>query len=476
MNAATVLPRPVTLEEAAPSPQQRALLSELARARTKLAGLARDLRASESELESLKPQRKQHQLAVDACKALEKLAEMGGAEVFWGENHAEQGAEHLRRVRERVAQFDARVSEIERRQAALLEQLSKQADLVDAIEHALFEVQEEEDRLKYEWVIEREIREVPRKMIMAWTREGEEDKRFRRFAVSALLLAIVFAVVVPYIPLPARVSADGTVVPERVVRLLMEERPKPPTPPKEEPKPKVPEQVAEKPQEQPRPQRVAKVEKKVEETTPEVPAKEEGILAFRSKLAAVKEDDVVGRLGLQARIDNSDYNSSGRAERSMLTTSAPGSSGGINLSSLSRGTGGGKNGSGGGMAGVKVTRASSAIAATGTPGGDRPLSGDGASPGRTDEEIQIVFDRYKAALYRLYNKELRKDPTLKGQIVLRLTIEPDGSVSMCEMKSSDMTAPDLIAQVIDRVKTFDFGAKAVPTITIFYPIDFLPAS
>jgi len=248
-----------------------------------------------------------------------------------------------------------------------------------------------------------------------------------------------------------------------------------PEPPKEEPKSKVePQKVAETPQEKPKPQRVAKIDKKVEETVTETPAKEEGILAFRSKLAAVKDDQVVARLGSQARLDNSDYNSSARNERSMLTTNAPGSSGGINLAQLSRGTGGG-NGAGGKMAGVQVTRATSAIASVGTPGGDRPLSGDGASPGRTDEEIQIVFDRYKAALYRLYNKELRKDPTLKGQIVLRLTIEPDGSVSMCEVKSTDMNAPDLSAAVIERVKGFDFGAKAVPAITIFYPIDFLPA-
>ena len=59
----------------------------------------------------------------------------------------------------------------------------------------------------------------------------------------------------------------------------------------------------------------------------------------------------------------------------------------------------------------------------------RPVAGDGAQPGRTDEEIQIVFDRHKAALYRLYNRELRNDPTLKGQMILRLTIQPDGSVS-----------------------------------------------
>ena len=88
-----------------------------------------------------------------------------------------------------------------------------------------------------------------------------------------------------------------------------------------------------------------------------------------------------------------------------------------------------------------------------------------------------MFDRHKAALYRLYNRELRRDPTLQGQMVLRITIEPDGSVSLCEVKSSDMDAPNLSAQVVARVKKFDFGAKEnVPAITFLYPIDFLPAT
>jgi outer membrane biosynthesis protein TonB len=251
----------------------------------------------------------------------------------------------------------------------------------------------------------------------------------------------------------------------------MEEKPKPPPAPVEMPKPKV--RVEKKPVEQPI--QVAKAEPKVEELAPKEPeAKDQGILAFRERLASAKDDQVVGKLGLQANIDNSDYNAA-RAQRSMLTTNGPGSSGGINLASISRGVGNG-NGKGGGMAGVAVTRASSAIAAVGTPGGDRPVAGDVGIPGRTDEEIQIVFDRYKAALYRLYNKELRRDPTLKGQVILKLTIEPDGSVSLCELKSSDMNAPELTAQVVERVKGFDFGAKAVPAITILYPIDFLPAA
>ena len=101
-------------------------------------------------------------------------------------------------------------------------------------------------------------------------------------------------------------------------------------------------------------------------------------------------------------------------------------------------------------------------------------AGLGAS--RTDEEIQIVFDRYKASFYRLYNRELRNNPTLQGQMVLRLTIEPDGSVSMCVLQSTDMDAPDLATQVVNRVRAMNFGAKDVQAVTIVYPIDFLPAA
>jgi outer membrane biosynthesis protein TonB len=421
------------------------------------------------ELQDLAPQRERHQLVVEACAALEKLAAVGGDTLFWGaETPSQRSAEHLQAARGRVAELGQWFSHMEGRQASLREQIQHHNDTIDAIERALFEVQWEEEQLSYEWEIEREIDEKPRKAILAWVYSGEEDKRFRKHAYLALLITMLLSAIVSQITLPPLV-VNGEEVPQRVVRLLMEEKPTPPPAPVEMPKPKV--KVEKKPVEQP--VKVAKAEPKVELAPKEPEAKDQGILAFRERLAAAKEDQVVGRLGAQASIDNSDYG--GRAQRSMLTTNAPGSSGGINLASISRGMGGGP-GNGAGMAGVQVTRASSAISAVGTPGGDRPVAGDVGVAGRTDEEIQIVFDRYKAALYRLYNKELRRDPTLKGQVILKLTIEPDGSVSLCELKSSDMNAPELTAQVVERVRGFDFGAKAVPAITILYPIDFLPAA
>ena len=88
-----------------------------------------------------------------------------------------------------------------------------------------------------------------------------------------------------------------------------------------------------------------------------------------------------------------------------------------------------------------------------------------------------MFDRYKAALYRIYNRELRKNPTLQGKVVIRLTIEPDGAVSACNMESSDIDSPALEQKIVARVLKFNFGTKeGVPAVTILYPIDFLPAS
>ena len=219
-----------------------------------------------------------------------------------------------------------------------------------------------------------------------------------------------------------------------------------------------------------------------------------GILAFKDKIASLAQDKIAPRLGSDARYGAVDEVGK-PSSRSTLMASSPGSSGGINVGSLNRSVGGGGGGAGGGGTGgggrggsgsgggggggsggpgVAVSRATSPIASIGA--GDRPLAKNGLGPARTDEEIQIVFDRYKSSFYRLYNRELRNNPTLKGQMVLRLTIEPDGSVTMCKLQSSDMDAPDLASKVVSQVRTINFGAKdGVPTVTIVYPIDFLPA-
>ena len=204
-----------------------------------------------------------------------------------------------------------------------------------------------------------------------------------------------------------------------------------------------------------------------------------GILKYKDQFASLAQDQNAPRLGNDARYGAA-VDAGQASSHSVLTTNTPGSSGGIDSGSLSRsvGGGGGRGGGGGGMGGpgLQLARATSTIAGIGG-GGDRPKAHSGPGASRTDEEIQIVFDRYKSAFYRDYNRELRRNPTLQGKMVLKLTIEPDGAVSMCQLQSTDMDAPDLVTLVVNRVKTINFGPKdGVQAVTIVYPIDFLPAT
>jgi hypothetical protein len=213
-----------------------------------------------------------------------------------------------------------------------------------------------------------------------------------------------------------------------------------------------------------------------------------GVLAFKDTFKDLMDETTVAKLGTEARLSRKSKKVAGQAvaQRSLVAMQARGgSSGGIANSGISRNLGNGNGGhlggsgigkgSGGGKGdGLGFTQVESSI--SDLEESSRPLS-EGLAPGRTDEEIQIVFDRYKAALYRIYNRELRKNPTLRGKILLKISIETSGVVSLCKVESTDLDSPELVAKIVTRIKRFNFGPKeGVPKITILYPIDFLPAA
>jgi hypothetical protein len=463
--------RPAPDEEA---PQdQDALITELGSSQESVDALVGELRSLEAQLEALATERNQHRLLHQACDALGELGKLGGAQLFWGGADAvTSGEQQLGRVRERVTAFENRIGNLEARRQGTREQIDKQQYRVGLIEDALFEAQEEEERLRQEWIVEREIIGLhSRPLTMPWTWGGEDDRRFQKSLLGTLAVSLLLALIFPLIRLPLAPPPEQA-PPEQVLHITMA-LPRPPPPPRVLPPP--PKLAVQKPIEKPTPQLARKLptEEPVKPAveTPE-PPKPAGLMVFKEQLAALANAKVNPALGAQASINNAN-SSVGTPERAMLTTSAPGTSGGINLAAVSRGLGPGGGSERNAIQGGALTQASSGIG-TGTAAA-RPVSG-GPGPGRTDEEIQIVFDRHKAQLYRLYNLELRRDPTLQGKIILRLTIEPDGSVSLCQLHATNMNAPDLAQQVVERVKTFNFGAKVVPPVTIIYPIDFLPAA
>jgi len=451
---------------------QQALIAELGTQQESIDALVGNLRSLDAQLEALTTERNQHRLMHQVCDALDELSKLGGAQLFWGTPEAVTTSVYqLGRVRERVVAFETRVGELEARRQSTREQINQEQYRAGLIEDELFEAQEEEEQRRQEWIVERDIAGLhTRPLTMPWTWGGEDDRRFQKSLLGTLAVCLLLALLLSLVRLPLAPPPAET-PPEQVLHITMA-LPRPPPPPHVLPPP--PKPVVQKPIEKPTPQqaRKAPTEEPVKPAVEAPEPKPAGLMAFKSQLAALADTKIDPALGAKAAINNAN-SSAGTPERAMLTTSAPGSSGGINLAAVSRGLGPGGGSERGSIHGGTLTQASSGIG-TGAAA-NRPVSG-GPGPGRTDEEIQIVFDRHKSELYRFYNLELRRDPTLQGKIILRLTIEPDGTVSLCQLHATNMNAPDLASQVVTRVKTFNFGAKVVPPVTIIYPIDFLPAA
>ncbi len=462
------------------SDQEHSLRAQVEDSEEVLAALQSDLQAVDAELGGLAEQSVQFGTLGEVCRSLEALDDLGAMSLFWQDlSHGGEPAEYIQKARDRIHEYGESILETERRRQGIVDKIGDQNLSLDSLHYELTDVLQREEERRSEWTVERELEGWPaHTVVMPWTRGTEEDRRYRKSLGSSLLASAALSIVVASIAIPILERPQEIELPERMAKLVRQDLPPPPPVapieelPVEEEIPE-PELVEEAPPED--------VPESVEqpmlanENLPDVKeeVKSKGILAFRESFASTATMRPSTQLGSEARVRSAGEDTVGRPSRNMVTTNAPGSSGGINLASISRDVGGG---GGQGMGGVAATRVSSSIGTGGDGFGSRPTSGS-ALAGRTDEEIQIVFDRYKASLYRLYNRELRKDPTLRGQMILKLTIEPDGSVSFCVMQSSDMNAPTLIQQVVDRVTTFDFGAKEdIAAVTIIYPIDFLPAA
>jgi len=158
-----------------------------------------------------------------------------------------------------------------------------------------------------------------------------------------------------------------------------------------------------------------------------------------------------------------------------VLTQARGSSGGVDTRALTSGIASRRvSGGGGGDLQARATeQVDSPVEAQAKLESKSPNKTSRVLP-RSEEEIQLIFQRYKGAITQMYQRARREDPTLKGKVVFEITIEPSGAVSACKVVSSEMDAPDLLAKVVARIKTINFGAKDVPTFTISFPFEFIP--
>jgi periplasmic protein TonB len=295
---------------------------------------------------------------------------------------------------------------------------------------------------------------------LPWEGDAESSARFRRILRILLILFVILGILFPLLPTPKRTAAE-TEVPQRLARVMIEQKPKPPPPP--------PPVVKELPKAKP------EVVKPV--PVPPVDHRQLAHEKAQKSLDRVKDELADLREQMDLKPLTQTKNLSGavgadsHAERSMITSKVGVGSGGITSSNSSRGFGTGA----GSLTGHDTTSVTSNIARTGLDTRGPTRTGNSGKAARSREEIELVFDRNKGAIYGLYNRALRERAELQGKLVLEFTVAPSGEVTMCRVVSSELNDPDLENRIVARVRLFHFEAKDVESITTTKPIDFFPS-
>jgi len=295
--------------------------------------------------------------------------------------------------------------------------------------------------------------------------ESREDRFFRRLAIGLLILFMILGLVMNGLTLPEPEQRKLADVSPRLAKLILEKKKNPPPPKKEIPKPEKKE--VEKKKEPEKKKEVKKKEEPKKKPDAREKARQSGLIALQDELNDLRD------FNLDDTIDLAQQTSGKKAlevasTSDLLTSSANKSSGGITTSNLNRKVTGTE------LATRKTTSVKSTIESTQDTKQKVAKSTGGVSK-RTNKEIELVFQKNKGAIFAIYNRELRKDPSLQGKVVVELTIDPSGVVSGVKILSSELANESLERKLVLKIKKFKFAKANVAKITVTYPIDFLPS-
>jgi protein TonB len=303
---------------------------------------------------------------------------------------------------------------------------------------------------------------------MPWL-DDREDRFFRRLSIVMLLLFVAIGVVLNTVQLPEVIQKNLVDVSPRLAKLILEKQKiKPP------PKPKAPipekEEQAEKKKEPPKPDKKKEAKK---ESARDV-AKKSGLIAMSDELDDLREIFDIGDVAALPQQTTGNQAVKIVSASALLSSSATQSSGGIQTDTLNR------NLKTSELAQRRTTSVQSKIetsddklAKASTT--QKSQSKDTSSGRRSTDEIELVFQKNKGGIFNIYNRALRKNPSLEGKVVVELTIAPGGEVIRVNILSSELNDEKLERKLVLKIKRFKFSKANVAEITVTYPIEFLPS-
>lgn len=320
---------------------------------------------------------------------------------------------------------------------------------------------------------------------LPWNQEAGERKRLFAVATLVVPLFLVAAAYITWVELPEQDRKEREALPPQLAKLIVEKQEPPPPPelkaPEPEPEPEKPEEqpVAEPepvpqppaPEPEPEPEPEPQVAEKPEPIQQDVEkarekAKNTGILAMGDELSKLSALGKSVKLDTPATVTTAEPIAR-KTSDTLAQKANTGRSSGVDESGLTRET---REVALAERQRAQVEEAEEVVAQAKAAEREQQA----AASKRSREELRRTMDANKSAIYSIYNRELRRKPSLQGSVTPELVIEESGAVSSCSVVESTLNEPALEKKICNRLRLVDFGARpGVDRTTIRYPIELL---
>lgn len=311
---------------------------------------------------------------------------------------------------------------------------------------------------------------------LAWSPEQGEKQRLKRITSIVLPVFLVVATIITWKDVPPPEREELEKLPPNLAKFVKKKEKPKPILKKEEKKiepEKLPEpKVAEKPKPKPEPKVAKKPKPKTKAKPEEIKAAREkaqnsGLLAMSSQLSKLSTLAESVKLDTPKTITAKPIArkvSDKLAANAIATTR----SAGVQDAQLSNET---QQLSLATRTVAEVAEAEEVIAAV----EQDAIAAQKVALDRSTEDIRRTIDANKSSIHSIYNRALRKKPSLQGVVTPELVIEETGIVSSCSVVESTLNEPDLEKKICNRLRLVNFGAKVgADKKTIRYPIELLP--
>jgi len=313
----------------------------------------------------------------------------------------------------------------------------------------------------------------------------DDDLRFKKILLAALVVFLVFAIPMTIIKLPELTRKEKADLPPQLARVMLEQQelppPKPIEPPKEEKKQEEKKPIEKLAEKKPVTANTNKPVENAKNTNSKSDAVATAKAQAQAQISTFKDDLMEMREALQtSAVETASAtvsNGAGQAtqvDRSMINSGQTKGSGGINVGAYASHDVGGVALSGRETTKVKSNLADASKKATGATGSGGGNSNGEGGAARSEEEMRKVMEQYKSSIFSIYNRALRDNAALQGKVKFKMIIDPSGQVVEASIEFSELKDPALEAKLLAKMKSISFPAANVIRTTFYQTLDFLP--